>query len=184
MKITLHKKKKTKKISFDIQDKRLKETLENCELGAGTLSNPITADGFVTINDHELDTFYAGETIKLKIKRRKKDPNIRLVCCKLGNIGKQFNEGAMTPLNPWAGIFEVVGKNILQLPDSSICLIPDNTNSCSISIPQERKGTPEQLNYLSYSIIFSYTLQKKGDKELSTYFFVLDPVIKVSSSQD
>lgn len=182
MKFTLHESKKVKKISFDIQAKRLKDAIQNCELGAGTLADPITADGFVTINDHELDTFHAGETIKLKLKNSKKHPNFRLVCCKLGNVGKQFNSGGMTPLNPWAGIFIVAKqKDVLQLPDNSLCLIPKK-NTCKISIPKGGNDGDTLLNYISYSIIFSYTLPDATNDLLNTCFFVLDPIIRVSSN--
>ena len=181
MEITLHEKNKHK-ISFRVQVERLIDALKSCDLGIGTLSDPIQIDGFVSTNHHELDTFYPGETIKMRFKIGKKHPEFQMVCCKLINIGKNFNEGGMIVLNPWDGIFEYKGqKNIITLPDSSLCVIPEG-NVCSITIPDSKNDLPEKFNYISYSIIFSITLKLEEQEALKSFFLVMDPVIKVSSN--
>ncbi|WP_394750817.1 hypothetical protein [Spongiimicrobium salis] len=170
-----------KKITFLIHEQRLYEALLNCDLGVGTSSFPITIDGFVTINDPELYEFLPGETITMKFAEQQPNPvlDFQVVGCKLNNVGQDFNKAAIVQLDPWKGIFVEDTVHIKYLPDGSLFITPV-ADSCSISIPREEEPyAATRESYICYSIIFSAVVSQ--NKLTRTYYFQIDPLIKITS---
>ncbi len=178
MEITLNEKKGKSKISFSVQFRRLGEAIATCNLGIGNVFAPIVIDGFVTINDYDLDTFYGGETIRMEFDSKTVPRDFQVVCCKINNVGKEYNSGSLSVLNPWDNIF-VKNEQTLYLPDGSLCIMPEK-NVCEITVMEGVPSYPDKFNYISYSIIFS--LNYLENDELRKYYFIIDPLLKISSN--
>ncbi|AXG69867.1 hypothetical protein KORDIASMS9_02095 [Kordia sp. SMS9] len=174
----------TKKISFTVQTKLLLEAIKYTDIALGTSAKPIPIDSFVSINDSELHEFLSGETIAFQLapNNDSEDLELELVACNIHNVGQDFNNKFVTVPHPWKNILDVDKESILELPDGSLSIKPEN-GICSIEVS---KGLDDKKleAYLSYKVIFKTTISIKnrsGKEMLRTFYFVIDPLIKVTS---
>ena len=129
-------------VSFYLQQKGLLEAVENCNLGSGTIYDPINVDGFVTPSRPDLPTFYAGDVLELEITDTEVSSfNTKLTSCVMENVGKEFNEGTRYPINKWQDIFDIENKaHIQSLPNGSLCIAPVE-NTISIAVHKDKKSS-------------------------------------------
>lgn len=166
-------------IHFPIDLKDLETTVEECYVNLGTQYQPIRIDNFVTLGEHKFPTISPNTElwVKLVTERGEEDDTFstaKLVCCKVKNVGKVFNNGYIEILeNQWNQIFDLDSKRLITTPDGFLYVIPDEEGSCTIST-LEKPGDA----FIAYSILFSFSLKKR------TYYFVLDPVVRVSSGHN
>lgn len=166
-------------IHFPIDLKDLEATVEECYVNLATQYQPIRIDNFVSLGKHKFPTISSNTELSVKLVTEDKDKECkssaaRLVCCKVKNVGKVFNNGYTEILDhQWDQIFDTDRKRLLATPDGFLYVIPDQEGTCAISTLDK----PEDA-YIAYSMLFSFVLKKR------TYFFVLDPVVRVSSGHN
>jgi hypothetical protein len=174
----------TKKISFQVQVARLLDAIMHTDIELGTSAKPIPIDSFVTIKDADSYTFYSDETITFQLISVDNSEGLLLdlVACDINNIGQDFNKRFVTIPDPWKNIFDSTPDNILELPDGSLSIKPVE-NVCAITVAKGLKDTV--LNtYVSYKVIFKSTItvtNREGKDILRTFYFVIDPLIKITS---
>lgn len=179
--------KKTKKPpQFIINIKELIEALEAGYLGLGTPYAPIQVDNFVNLENQEYASIYPNTQITAQLSYNAPNSplkSMQFVCCKVNNVDREHNDDLKgNPGNPWANIFKLKGKSgkrirtIYPAPDGTLYVAPNKNGKCRISTC---KQLPDTL--LAYSMIFSATLEMDKQQGPKSYYFVLDPVIKVSS---
>lgn len=167
-------------IVFNIQVKPLLEALSNTTLAAGTITNPLPADGFIKLNQPDFTIFNPGNVIKIKFssknKKELKGILFSVVYCKVENVGKVFNEAVLTTFDFWNVIFNTDSKNIVLPPDGNLYIIPNAKNVCRIRVQNGNSDKKDITSYLSYNIVFSVTFKKKK------YYLKIDPLLKISSN--
>lgn len=166
-------------IHFPIDLKDLETTVEECYVNLATQYQPIRIDNFVSLGEHKFPTISPSTTLCVKLvmedgENEGKSIAAKLVCCKVKNVGKTFNNGYTEILeNQWDQIFDTDCKRLITTPDGFLYVIPDEEGTCIIST-LEKPGDA----YIAYSILFSFVLKER------TYYFVLDPVVRVSSGHN
>lgn len=176
----------TNKISFAVQAARLYEAITKTDIALGTSAEPIPIDTFVIINDVNLYEFNGGETIAFQLVDTDSSAHgkmeLELVACRIQNVGQDFNARYVTIPNPWKRIFDTSPENILELPDGSISIKPTG-GICAITVIKD-SGTDALTSFLSYKVILKSTINitnPLGESKLRTFYFVIDPLIKVTS---
>ncbi|MBC8753405.1 hypothetical protein H2O64_01900 [Kordia sp. YSTF-M3] len=174
------------KISFAVQVERLHEAITKTDIALGTSAKPIPIDTFVTINDANLYEFKSGETIAFQLVKPDgsvpEKMELELVACRIHNVGQDFNASSVTILDPWKKVFDTSPENILELPDSSLSIKPID-DICAITVAKGA-GTDILTSFLSYEVIFKSTIditEPSGESKLRTFYFVIDPLIKITS---
>jgi hypothetical protein len=172
-----------KKISFTVQVDRLLEAITFTDIALGTSSKPIPIDSFVTINDSDLHEFFSKETIRFELTPADHaEPLIlELVACNIHNIGHDYNKKLDNPANPWEYILEVNAANILELPDGSL-IVKSVNDVCEITVA-DGLDNKAITTYVSYKVIFKSTIAvyNTAKPTLRTFYFVIDPLIKITS---
>jgi len=176
----------TNKISFAVQVARLHEAITKTDIALGTSAKPISIDTFVTINDANLYEFKSGETIAFQLVEADgsahKKMELELVACRIHNVGQDFNARFVTLPDPWKNIFDTSPENILELPDGSLT-IKSIDDICAITVIKD-SGADALTSFLSYEVVFKSTINvttPSGESKLRTFYFVIDPLIKVTS---
>ncbi len=181
------KKKRKNQPKFTIKIKELIEALDSSYMGLGTPYEPIAVDNFINLENQEYATIHPNTQITARMVWSDSNhiiKNMQLVCCKVTNIDREHNDGLKgSPGNPWSAFFELKGKagkrikTIYPAPDGTLYVAPDANGKCRVSTC---KKIPNAI--LAYSMIFSVTLTLDNDNCEKSYYFILDPVIKVSSN--
>ena len=166
---------------FPISLKDLENAVNTCYLGLGTPYQPIDVDNFVDLNGNQFPDIPENAKITLKLQPQENDYQYRLndpvlVCCKVKNVGRAFNDKDDIPKNYWEKIFDCNHKQIYSAPDGTLYIAPNKDNACIIST---KKDIPD--SFVSYSIIFSLIIKHK-DGYKRRYYFILDPVVRISSN--
>jgi len=177
------KKESKKQPQFTIKIKELKEALDGSYMGLGTPYFPIQVDNFIDLENEEYASIYENTeiTAQLLFNTGKEIKGMQLVCCKIINIDREHNDGLKgTPGNPWSRMFKLKQNQFAYAaPDGTLYVAPNENGECCITT---KKKIPEAT--LAYSMIFSATVELDNDNCEKSYYFVLDPVIKVRSSGD
>ena len=173
------KKKDKKQPVFKINISALKEVLDSSYMGLGTPYFPIQVDNFINLENEEYASIYPNTEITAHLIFKdpsKKIKDMQLVCCKVINIDREHNDGLKgTPGNPWSSIFKLKGnRHAYPAPDGTLYVAPNINGECCIST---KKNLPDAI--LAYSMIFSATVALDNDNCEKSYYFVLDPVVKV-----
>lgn len=180
MKIYLKKNIDAKPIVCTIQIVSLIEAMNNCNMGLGTLSSPIVADAFISINTPDIAHFQNGEEIVIKIVTNEDDAlNPQIVCCTIKNVTKSPNLGATSTQNLISNVFVCDVEGVQLLADGSICIWPDASGTSSTIAIQDKKFPAV---FVAYSIVFSLNL-KNTENGYETYYFIVDPLMKISSNR-
>ncbi|MGH1385663.1 hypothetical protein [Kordia sp.] len=176
----------TNKISFAVQVERLYEAITKTDIALGTSAKPIPIDTFVAINDPNLYEFNGGETIAFQLVEASDSADekmkLELVACRIHNVGQDFNARFVTLPNPWKHVFDTSPKNILELPDGSLTIKPID-DVCAITVIKDSRADA-LTSFLSYEVVFKSTINitaPSGESKLRTFYFVIDPLIKVTS---
>ncbi|MEC7770713.1 MAG: hypothetical protein VX798_05980 [Bacteroidota bacterium] len=176
-------KQEKKQPSFTIKIKELKEALDGSYMGLGTPYSPIKADNFIDLENEEYASIYGNTKITAHLVSKdlsNKIKDIQLVCCKIINIDREHNKGLKgSPGNPWNGIFRLKGnKFAYAAPDGTLYIAPNEKGECTLIT---EKNVPNVM--LAYSMIFSITVALELDHGVfdKSFYFVLDPVVKVNS---
>ncbi len=188
MKIKIALKKEGKQlmpVKFKIKGKALVKAVKAGYLGLGTSYEPIHIDNFVFLGDYEFPTIGRDTKISISLEPGKKDKGkeqqgLQLICCKVKNVGKSHNDAPGSILEGhWQEIFDFDSENklITSVPDGALYIAPDHTGKCQITTC---KRVPD--SYLAYSMLFCLTV-KYGKRNLRTYYFILDPVVEISSNR-
>jgi hypothetical protein len=169
---------------FKINIKALKEALDGSYMGLGTPYYPIQVDNFIDLKNQEYATIAPNTDITAHLDFKGGNKEIiamQLVCCKVINIDREHNDGLKgTPGNPWDTIFKLKNnKETYPAPDGTLYIAPNDDGDCCIAT---RKKIPDAI--LAYSIVFSATVALDNDNCEKSYYFVLDPVVRISSNQD
>ncbi len=172
--------------SFTIKIKELLEALESSYMGIGTPYQPIPVDNFINLENQEYATIHPRTQITAYLSWSDSTNTLvdmQMVCCKVTNIDRRHNDDLKgNPGNPWSEFFKLKRKSgkrlrtIYPAPDGTLYVGPKKNGKCCINTC---KKVPDAI--LAYSMIFSATVQFDNDNQRS-YYFVLDPVIKVSSN--
>lgn len=171
------------KIGFNLDLKNLKDADDESLLALGTLYDPIPADFFINKTKTEIPTFYKNEKITVQW-----DPDyggiegmtVKVICCKIKNIGRKFNESIDEIENPWQQVFTLPHGSVTT-PDGLLYLIPTSPNSNgTTAFELDVQDDPKEDTYMSYNIIFSITYTSK-EGSVRRQYFVIDPLLKVSS---
>ncbi|EIJ37081.1 hypothetical protein JoomaDRAFT_0014 [Galbibacter orientalis DSM 19592] len=163
--------------SFPINMSELEQVLQSCELGIGTSYKPIEIDDFIYIRN-TFPEIKENTTIELSLKKEARENHleIKLICVKVVNIGITFNQRKGINNDNWNKIFDCDQNNVLFSPDGILYVKPDPSEICRL-----KTKSPEN-SFLSYSILFSAEIKDPNHNELKKeYFFIIDPLIKVSS---
>lgn len=177
------KKRRKKQPRFSIKIKELAEALEGGYMGLGTPYFPIQVDNFIDLENREYASIYPNTKITAHLvfeEPNKKVKAMQLVCCKVTNIDRVHNDELRgSPGNPWSGIFKLKRNRHYPTPDGTLYVAPNDDGECCI---RTKKNIAEAL--LAYSLIFSATMELDGDGCAKNYYFVLDPVVKISSGDN
>ncbi|MEZ4811862.1 MAG: hypothetical protein R2819_16010 [Allomuricauda sp.] len=164
-------------IKFGVSAKAIQETIRECFVGIGTPYEPIRIDNFVDLRGFEFPVIQGSTLITISLEsetKPKKKP--QLLCCRVINVGRDFNEKGDFPENHWEAIFKGNESNIFGAPDGTLFISTNKKNKCKIST---LKKVPDV--FVAYSIIFSLDIKlRKGYKR--RYYFILDPVVRISSN--
>lgn len=167
---------------FPINLKDLEEAVKACYLGLGTPYQPIPVDNFVNLDGNQFPAIPAKAKITIKLCPENKDDcqyklsDPKLVCCKVKNVGRTFNDKDLIAKNYWKKIFDCDSKHIFSAPEGTLYISPDKKNRCRISTKKKFPNT-----VVAYSIIFSLSIELK-DGYKRRYYFILDPVVDIRST--
>ena len=170
------------------------EAFKNVMQGKGVLGtrvNPLPIGNFLkkdVINSQEIPCFEWGNALIMEIE----GDDIELLFCELRNTNKDFTNNIYTEIDGenahnWSNIMSVAtssGKSSTP-PNGSLFLDPifEHPNQSAFGLLDS--NNPKRLKtdiYISYNIVFSWKLSTKKNEQPKTYYFVHDPVIKVSSN--
>ncbi len=181
IKINVKTKTKNYRRKFPVNLKDLEEAIKASYLGLGTPYQPIAVDNFISLGDSQFPAIPAKAKITAKLCPKNKDDcqyklsAPQLVCCKVKNVGRVFNNTDRIAKNYWKVIFHCDSKHIFGAPEGTLFIAPNKKGKCSISTT---KKFPETV--VAYSIMFSLIIEHKSNYK-RRYYFILDPVVKVSS---
>ena len=169
-----------REIKFEFDFESLTEAVKNTDIGEGSYLSPIQLDPFV-IND--LKNFFdieEGNGFKIYMDFKDVDPQPECHYLRLQNKTK-LQSHIMTPEN-WGTWFDIKENvNVLCAPDGSMFLKPyvnnDGLQSFEILTKESDPSTTEKDIYISYTIVLSLFIDDK------TYFFKIDPLVKISSKK-
>ena len=167
---------------FLINLKDLQEAVKTCYLGLGAPYQPIPVDNFVSLGDNQFPDIPSKAKITIKLcpdneddcQYKLSDP--KLVCCKVINVGRRFNDAGIIPKDYWKTIFKCDSKHIFNAPDGTLYVAPDKKNRCSITTKKKPPHT-----FIAYSIIFSLIIEHK-DNYKRRYYFIIDPLLQIRSN--
>ena len=167
---------------FPINLKDLEEAVKTCYLGLGTPYQPILVDNFVSLGDSQFPAIPAKAKISIKLcpedegdcQYKLSDP--KLVCCKVKNVDRKFNDKDRIAKKYWKKIFNCDSKLIFNAPEGTLFISPNKKGKCSIST---RKKFPDTI--VAYSIMFSLIIEHK-DGYRRRYYFILDPLVDIRST--
>lgn len=169
-------------ITATVRVEGLSVAVNKCNLSYATLSNPLIADDYVNINTPDVPTFYSGDELIINVKATDngtKEVNAKLVGCSMKNVSKSFNLTPKRTQELMKDTFETTPPTIMVLPDGSITIAPSvDETTCTITI----KDTIEEDVYIAYTIVFSLLLEDY-EHQLKRYYFIIDPVVRISSGQ-
>ncbi len=170
-----------KPIVCSIQIASLNEAVNYCNMGVGTLSCPIVADAFININTPDIVSFFNGEEIVIKVVTGVDDDALhpQIICSSIKNVTKNPNLGATSTQDLISNVFVCDVKEVQLLADGSICIWPDETGTSS-TITIKDAYFPDV--FVAYSIVFSLNL-KNTENSYETYYFIVDPLMKISSNR-
>ena len=100
----------------------------------------------------------------------------KLVCCKLKNVGRAFNDNDIIAKDYWKTIFDCDSKYILSAPEGTLYIAPDKKSRCCITTKNKFPDT-----FVAYSILFSLIIVHK-DGYKRRYYLILDPVVRIRST--
>lgn len=164
--------------AFPVDFLAIEEAMQLCKMGEGTLNSPITIDDFTTIRyafpKIEADT---KVQLALQVDESSKAYDPKLICVKLMDIGKKFNDEKAPDGNEWEDIFDCRSKHIVCTPDGILYISPNTDGNCIIKAKRCKTDS-----YLRYSILFSALVkEQKENKTPKRVFYIIDPLVKVSS---
>lgn len=170
----------SKPILFPILLPALQEAMTDCYLGIGTPYEPIAIDNFVTIGDYVFPVLEPNSHITISLVSERGDDNgilkdASLECCMVKNVGKDFTDKDCKLQGYWKKIFSYDKKLVQNTPDGTLYIAPDRKKKCRISTKDV-----ELDDNVSYSILFSMVM-KVNKKRQRRFYFVLDPLVKISS---
>ncbi len=180
--------KKKQQPKFTIKIKELKAAFADSYMGLGTPYAPIQVDNFIDLENQEYATIYPNTQITAHLTCddfTSTIKNMQLICCKVTNIGREYNDELKGgQANSWATIFELNRKNgkriksIYPAPDGTLYIAANSKGKCRINTCEKISNA-----MLAYSILFSATLKLENDKVEKSYYFVLDPVVKIRAQR-
>jgi hypothetical protein len=168
-------------VNFPIDLDALEAATLSTYLEPGTQYAPIRADNYISLGNNQFPSILSNTKLVVSLTTKEgedcedDDKNIpengRLVCCKIKNVGKAFNNSKLQILNNnWANIFEVDSENLIEAPDGTLYIATNKKGECTIQTQKEVHDS-----YLSYSILFSLIFEERN------YYFILDPVVSIRS---
>lgn len=174
-------------IKYEILLGKLLDAISHCYLGLGTPYDPFVIDNFVNIGGNSFSEITEQTKISISLKtthdeKLDKIEDSKLVCCKVKNVGKIFNRNIDLPNYKWNKIFKYDKKFMYGTPDGVLYVSPDN-GVCVVSNNLDSKKDTGKAYYddISYSILISLKV-KNGDEKGKWYYFILDPLVKISSN--
>ncbi len=166
-----------RELNLDINIEGLREAIINTDMGEGTHIHPMSLDLFVKNDLKGIFEITEGEgfVLNLNFQDESYTPSLRYL--KFRNLKKGLEE-YMTK-NDWQTYFEIEDNdpNKLVSPDGVLFLKPTTQNgnqSFEILTKEHDLIILEDL-YLSYTVVMSLLIEDK------TYFFRIDPFVKVTS---
>ncbi|WP_299443129.1 hypothetical protein [uncultured Aquimarina sp.] len=152
----------------------------------GTRANPLPIGNFLkkdVIDSEEIPDFHWGDELIMEIQ----GDGPKLLFCELRNTNKDFtNDYGENEKDDWGNIFiKSATTGYTPAPNGSLFIYPVYNDSISNATCAPIQGTNDydfHEIYISYSIVFSWELSIEGNQKTEKYFFVHDPVIKVSSN--
>ncbi|WP_299223912.1 hypothetical protein [uncultured Psychroserpens sp.] len=166
-----------REINLDFDIDSLREAIKNTDIGEGSYLNPIPLDAFV-VNDIK-SFFNIEEGNGFGVFMNFQDVEFQPKChyLKLQNRNK-YQEHIMT-LDDWKKYFHVEGHSkIICAPDGSLFLKPQIDNGVQSFEILSKEGNTSATNkntYISYTVVLSFFIEDK------TYYFKIDPLVKISS---
>lgn len=168
-------------VNFPVDVEALEAATLSTYLELGTQYAPIRADNFISLVNNQFPSISTNTKVVVSLTTKESEDceedekyipeNGRLVCCKVKNVGKDFNDNRMEIFNNnWVNIFDMDSENLILAPDGTLYIGPNKRGACII---QTQKEVPN--SYLSYSILFSLIFKERN------YYFILDPVISIRS---
>ncbi|MDO6472784.1 hypothetical protein [Maribacter sp. 1_MG-2023] len=165
----------------------LEKAVKYMDLGEGTLSYPIALDKFVVNTNDAIPEVIIGVDKNIDMileysKDEKKDYSPRLHYCKGSDLTKDSESSI-----GWGEIFELNDRS--SRPDAQITISPDgflyiksdNTyEKCTIELKSE---APIFERYISYGAVLSLEMEITKEGKKKRLYFILDPLMKVSSNQ-
>jgi hypothetical protein len=170
-------------VNFPVDVGALKAATLSAYLESGTQYDPIRSDNYISLGNNQFPSISPNTTLIVSLstkeiesckedEKRNMPENGRLVCCMVKNVGKAFNNNLMEIVsNSWGNIFEMDSGNLISAPDGTLYISTDKKGECKIQTKNKASDS-----YLSYSILFSFIFEDRN------YYFILDPVIRITSS--
>ncbi len=166
-------------VKFPINTNGLVTAIKTSYLNLGTSYDPIRADNFINLDNYEFPSIDKNTKISISLENENIEERFnfiigKLICSKIKNVGKEFNNLINPPKKYWSKIFNINSAHIYATPDNFLYVSPDNNGICTIATKKNAIDS-----YVSYSIIFSIAL----DNGKRPYYYILDPIIKVSATR-
>ncbi len=166
---------------FPIAIDQLVSVVKDSYLGLGTAYDPILIDDFVTQTRTKSPEIDQQTTLSLQLVYENEHPEYpdlqpAILCCKIRNVGRSFNDDQLVPEMRWEDIFVFDKKRLLATPDGYLYVSPNKDNVCILTTK-----TVLDITYLAYSIILAMTItDMNGIKR--RYYFIIDPVVRIRSN--
>lgn len=167
-------------IKFQILLEELENAITECYLGLGTPYNPMPIDNFVLTKKKNFSEIVEQTDISVSLEteddvKLNRINDFKLVCCKVKNVGKKFNNQDNLPNDHWRGVFSYEDGLIYSAPDGTLYISPDEKGICSIST---NKDSYEE--HVSYSILISLNIDLENGYS-RRFYLIVDPLVKITS---
>lgn len=166
-----------REIILDFDFDSLVEAIKNTDIGEGSHISPISLDIFVK---NDLKSFYKitdGEGFSVSLSPELEELDPQLCYLKFRNLNK--NQKTIMTKSDWKKYFEIEDSDATKIvtPDGSLFSTPNSNNGVqSFDIVSKKDSiTVNEDIYISYTIVLSFLIETK------TYFFKIDPLVRISS---
>lgn len=165
----------TKKLAISYNIDEILDAIKYLYPEKGTLYNPFPLDNFIKNDLKGLQEIKLGEHITITLESDSlKDEQPKFCYCKIRNITKDSKD--LVTKKDWSKYyhFDKDDNKTIITPDGCLFVKPIN-NQINITAAKAPKLMNLSYIYFSYTLVLNFTYRNKK------YYFIIDPIAKISS---